>query len=50
MSRMKINYDKSDLLTIGVEEERVNELAKIFYCKIDDFPIKYLGYLCTFLS
>lgn len=43
MTGMKINYDKSDLLTIGVEEERVNELAKIFCCKIGDFPIKYLG-------
>lgn len=26
-----------------MEEERVNELAKIFYCKTGDFPIKYLG-------
>ena len=30
MTGMKINYDKSDLLTIGVEEKRVNELAKVF--------------------
>lgn len=43
MSGMKINYDKSDLLTIGMEEERVNELAKVFCCKTGDFPIKYLG-------
>ena len=39
---MKINYDKSDLLTIGIEEV-VKDVAKIFCCKIGDFPIKYLG-------
>jgi hypothetical protein len=44
MTGMKINYDKSDLLTIGIKEERVNELAKIFCCKKGDFPIKYLSY------
>ena len=27
MTGMKINYDKSDLLTIGTDEERVNEFA-----------------------
>jgi len=43
MTGMKINYDKSDMLTIGVEEDRINELAKIFCCKKGDFPIKYLG-------
>lgn len=43
MTGMKINYDKSDLLTIGIEEERVNEVAKIFCCKVGGFPIKYLG-------
>jgi hypothetical protein len=43
MTGIKINYDKSDLLTIGAEEERVNKLAKDFCCKTGDFPIKYLG-------
>ena len=33
MTGMKINYDKSDLLTISIEEERINDLAKIFCCK-----------------
>jgi len=43
MSRMKINYDKSDLLTIGLDEDSTNAFAKILCCKISDFPIKYLG-------
>ena len=43
MTGMKINYDKNDLLTIGTEEGRVNDLAKIFCCKKGDFPLKYLG-------
>jgi hypothetical protein len=43
MSRMKINYDKSDLLTVGVDEDRANDFAKLFCCKRCDFPIKYLG-------
>ena len=43
MTGMNINYDKSGLLTIGIEEERVNDLAKIFCCKKGDFPLKYLG-------
>ena len=30
---MKINYDKSDLLTVDLEEDQANEFARIFYCK-----------------
>ena len=33
MSGMKINFDKSDLLTIGLEENEANCFAKIFCCK-----------------
>ena len=43
MSGMKINYDKSDLLTVGLDEDRTNDFAKLFCCKKCDFPIKYLG-------
>jgi hypothetical protein len=43
MSGMKINYDKSDLLTIGMDEDSTNAFAKIFCCKKSEFPIKYLG-------
>jgi hypothetical protein len=43
LSGMKINYDKSDLLVLGMDDERANEFAKIFCCKRSEFPIKYLG-------
>jgi len=43
MYGMKINYEKSDLLTIGMDEDRTNVFAKLFYYKKSEFPIKYLG-------
>ena len=43
MTGMRINFDKSDLLTIGVEESRINEYSKKNCCKKGDFPMKYLG-------
>jgi hypothetical protein len=35
MSGMKINYDKSDLLTIGLSLENANEYAKVFLLQIE---------------
>ena len=43
MTGMRINFDKSDMLTIGIEGDRMNEYAKFFCYKKGDFPIKYLG-------
>ena len=43
LSSMKINYNKSDLLTLGLEEEENLALARLFCCNIGNFPIKYLG-------
>jgi hypothetical protein len=40
---LKINYDKSDVTTIGVDKDRENDLAKIFCCKKGQLPFKYLG-------
>jgi len=40
---MKINYNKSDLITMGASEEEKTALARLFCCNIGDFPIKYLG-------
>jgi hypothetical protein len=45
LSGMKINYDKSDLLVVVVDDYRANEFARIFCCKRSEFPIKYLGVL-----
>uniref|UniRef100_A0A8I6YIX2 Reverse transcriptase zinc-binding domain-containing protein n=1 Tax=Hordeum vulgare subsp. vulgare TaxID=112509 RepID=A0A8I6YIX2_HORVV len=40
---MKINFHKSDLITINVDECRAKSFAQIFCCNIGSFPIKYLG-------
>jgi hypothetical protein len=40
---MKINYNKSDLTPVNLEEEETQEYAKIFCCKIGAFPFRYLG-------
>jgi hypothetical protein len=39
MTGMRINFDKSDLLTIGIEDAKVNEYSKIFCCKKGKFPL-----------
>ena len=43
LSGMKINYHKSDLMTLNLDEDEQNSLAKLFCCNIGSFPIKYLG-------
>ena len=43
LSGMKINYNKIDLLTLGLDEDENNSLARLFCCNIGSFPIKYLG-------
>jgi hypothetical protein len=43
MSRMMINYHRSYLTSINLEEEEIQNYAYIFCCKIGTFPFKYLG-------
>lgn len=43
ISRIKINYHKSDLIPMNLEEEEINSLAQIFGCKNGNLPITYLG-------
>jgi hypothetical protein len=43
MSGMRINYHKSDLLTINVDDAEANLFAQIFGCKLGEFPFTYLG-------
>jgi hypothetical protein len=40
---MRINYHKSELIPINLEEEETHDYAKIFYYKIGKFPFIYLG-------
>jgi hypothetical protein len=43
MSSMKINYHKSVMTPINMDEGEANEYGKIFCCKVGCFPFKYLG-------
>jgi hypothetical protein len=40
---MKINYSKSDMTTINLDEDESANYAKILCCKLGSFPFKYLG-------
>ncbi|GKV16404.1 hypothetical protein SLEP1_g27051 [Rubroshorea leprosula] len=41
--RLKINYAKSQLMGVNVEEAWVEKMAYRLYCKRKDLPFKYLG-------
>jgi hypothetical protein len=44
MSGMRINYHKSELILVNIENrDVVNRWAEIFGCPVGAFPIKYLG-------
>jgi hypothetical protein len=43
LSGMKINYHKSDLTPINLDEEESQNYSRIFCCKLENSPFKYLG-------
>jgi hypothetical protein len=43
MSGLKINFDKSEIILIGGDNDLAAIYAEIFNCQIGVFPIKYLG-------
>jgi hypothetical protein len=43
LSGMKINYQKSDMTPINLDEEEAHEFAKISCCKTGSFPFRYPG-------
>jgi hypothetical protein len=43
MSGLKINFEKSEVIVIGNDNEVDATFAEIFDCQIGKFPIKYLG-------
>lgn len=43
MSGMKINYDKSEVFTVGLEEAEQQIVVAALNCKLGTFPMKYLG-------
>jgi hypothetical protein len=44
LSGMRINYYKSDLTPINLDEEEIQDYIKIFCCKIEKFPFVYLRF------
>jgi mannosylglycoprotein endo-beta-mannosidase len=43
VSGMKINYNKSELVPINLDQAEVDSFKNIMGCEVDQFPIKYLG-------
>lgn len=43
ISGMRVNFHKSELITMNVEVEDTQRIADIFNCPIGSFPLKYLG-------
>jgi hypothetical protein len=40
---LKINFEKSEILSIGGNNEVDKSFVEIFNCQIGLFPVKYLG-------
>jgi hypothetical protein len=47
MSGLKINYQKSEVMGIGVSEEECAEVDALLNCKRGCMPMKYLGILVS---
>ena len=43
MSGMKINYEKSEVFVVGIEETEHLHIAEFFGCKVGVWPMTYLG-------
>lgn len=43
ISGMRINFHKSELIPMNLDEEDTHRIAHIFGCPVGDLPIKYLG-------
>ena len=43
MSGMKINYEKSEIFSIGLDEEEILLATNILGCKVGSLPMRYLG-------
>jgi hypothetical protein len=43
MADLKINFYKSEVMTVNDEENWASTYAEIFNCQVGAFPIKYLG-------
>jgi hypothetical protein len=47
---MKINYNKSELVPINLDQGEADSFKSIMGCEVGQFPIKYLGIPLTMIS
>lgn len=47
MSGMKINYSKSEAITVGMDGDEGQKVADLLNCSKGSFPISYLGLPCA---
>jgi len=43
ISRLKVNFYKSSLIRINLDNDYTSSLAKSVFCRSDTFPVRYLG-------
>uniref|UniRef100_A0A8R7U735 Reverse transcriptase domain-containing protein n=1 Tax=Triticum urartu TaxID=4572 RepID=A0A8R7U735_TRIUA len=43
LSGLKINFLKSEVITMGMVQQESMQIANLLNCKLGGFPIKYLG-------
>jgi hypothetical protein len=43
ISGMRVNFHKSEVITLNLDLEYTENIANIFNCPTDSFPLKYLG-------
>jgi hypothetical protein len=43
LSGMKVNFHKSEILPMNLDQEETQRFAHIFSCPVGSFPLKYLG-------
>jgi hypothetical protein len=47
MSRLKINYQKSEVIVVGGSEVDQTNVAAMFNCNAESLPMKYLGVMVS---
>ncbi|XP_057811570.1 uncharacterized mitochondrial protein AtMg01250-like [Salvia miltiorrhiza] len=43
LSGLTVNFDKSNIMGVGIAEPKCDEMAEIMDCKVGEIPTKYLG-------
>jgi hypothetical protein len=48
VSRMKINFNKSEFIPLNLDDDQTHEVALVLCCPVGALPFKYLGILIHF--